>query len=300
MMHPPPVVFALPEDWRFAERLAACAGVELGTLTMRDFPDGETYLRLNSSVAGREVALVCSLHDPNDKILPLIFLADAARSLGAKRLGLVAPYLAYMRQDARFHTGEAVTARSFAGLISRAHDWLITIDPHLHRIHELGEIYMVPALALHAADDLGRWIARSVERPLVIGPDEESAQWASAVASTANAPWIVLTKVRRGDREVDIHVPDIEPFIEYTPVLVDDLISTGQTMVNVVRQLRRAGARSPVCVGVHAVLSHDARQALLAAGASIVVTTNTIAHPTNGIDIIPMLSAAVREKLYER
>ena len=299
MTHPP-IVFALPEDWRFAERLAACAGVELGSLAKREFPDGETYLRLNSAVSGRQVAIVCSLHQPNEKILPLLFLADAARSLDAKRVGLVAPYLAYMRQDTRFHTGEAVTSRSFAKLISRAHDWLITIDPHLHRIHQLGDVYMVPSLALHAAADLGRWISRSVEKPVVVGPDQESAQWASAVADAAGAPWTALSKVRHGDHAVDVHIPDFEPFLGHTPVLVDDIISSGQTMVDVIRQLREAGTAPPVCVAVHAVLCRGATEALLAAGASVVVTTNTIAHPTNGIDIVPMLASAVRERLYDR
>ena len=299
MTHPP-VIFALPQDWRFAERLAACAGVELGSLTTRDFPDGETYLRLNSAVAGRQVAIVCSLHPPNDKILPLIFLADAARSLDAKRVGLVAPYLAYMRQDARFRSGEAITSRSFARLVSRAHDWLITVDPHLHRIRELGDVYMVPSLALHAAADLGRWISRSVANPVVVGPDQESAQWASAVAAAAAAPWTALSKVRHGDLSVDVAIPDLEPFLGHTPVLVDDIISSGQTMVDVIRQLRRAGMPPPVCVAVHAVLCQGAREALLSAGAAIVVTTNTIAHPTNGIDIIPMLASAVRERLYDQ
>jgi ribose-phosphate pyrophosphokinase len=159
---------------------------------------------------------------------------------------------------------------------------------------------MVPSLALHAAGDLGRWISRSVENPVVVGPDEESAQWAGAVAEAAGAPWMVLSKVRRGDRDVDVRIPDVEPFLGHTPVLVDDIISSGQTMVNVIRQLRQAGTRPPVCVGVHAVLCGGAREALLAAGASTVVTTNTIADSTNGIDIIPMLASAVRERLYER
>jgi ribose-phosphate pyrophosphokinase len=298
-MNHSPVIFALPEDWRFAERLAACAGVELGSVTTRDFPDGETYMRVNSSVSGRQVAIVCSLHQPNDKVLPLLFLADAVRSLDAKRVGLIAPYLAYMRQDARFHAGEAVTSRSFAKVISRAHDWLITIDPHLHRIRDLGDVYMVPSLALHAAADLGRWISRSVENPVVVGPDEESAQWATAIAETADAPWTVLSKVRHGDRAVEVHIPDLEPFVGHTPVLVDDIISSGQTMIDVIRQLCRAGTEPPVCIAVHAVLCHGAREALLAAGASVVVTTNTISHPTNGIDIVPMLASAVRERLYD-
>lgn len=296
----PPVIFALPEDWRFAERVAACAGVELGSLTTRAFPDGETYMRLNSAVAGRQVAIVCSLHRPNEKVLPLLFLADAVRSLDARRVGLVAPYLPYMRQDARFRAGEAITSRSFAKLISRAHDWLITIDPHLHRIHHLGDVYMVPSLALHAAADLGRWISRSVENPVIVGPDQESSQWASAVADAAGAPWTALAKVRHGDRAVTVDIPEFEAFLGHTPVLVDDIISSGETMIDVIRQLRRVGTPPPVCVAVHAVLCPGASEALLSAGASVVVTTNTIPHPTNGIDIVPMLAQAVRERLYDR
>jgi len=140
--------------------------------------------------------------------LPLLFAADTARDLGARRIGLVAPYLAYMRQDIRFHAGEAVTSRTFAAILSRHLDWLVTVDPHLHRYHELSEIYRIPTQVVHAAPFLASWIKRNVARPLIIGPDLESEQWVSQVAADADAPFLVCEKIRSGDRHVTISIPN--------------------------------------------------------------------------------------------
>ena len=117
----------------------------LGAATVRRFADGESYVRILSPVRGRAVAVVATLDRPDDKVLPLVFLAATARDLGAAAVGLVAPYLAYMRQDVRFRAGEGVTSSYFASLLSGAMDWLVTVDPHLHRRSNLGEIYRIPA-----------------------------------------------------------------------------------------------------------------------------------------------------------
>ena len=108
------------------------------------------------------------------------------------QVGLVAPYLAYMRQDRRFKPGEAVTSREVAQLLSGAFDWLVTVDPHLHRYTSLAEIYRIPTHVTHAAPLISQWIKANVPRALVIGPDSESEQWVSAVASEAGAPFTVL------------------------------------------------------------------------------------------------------------
>src|SRR6478736_3809956 len=136
-----PLLFPLPGNQVLAERLALALDAEVGEVAMRDFPDGETYVRLVTDAANRQVAIVGTLACPNEKTVPLLFLA------GAASVGIIAPYLAYMRQDARFHPGEAITARLFADLVSRSSDWLVTIDPHLHRIATLADIYSVPATA---------------------------------------------------------------------------------------------------------------------------------------------------------
>jgi ribose-phosphate pyrophosphokinase len=262
---------------------------------MRRFPDGETYLRVDSDVKGRQVSILGTLREPDAKILPLLFMADTLRDLGASRVGLVAPYLAYMRQDRRFRAGEALTSTSFARLVSARFDWLITVDPHLHRRHSLGEIYTIPTDVVHAAPLLAEWIRANVPAPVVVGPDAESEQWVSAVADAVPCPHIVLEKVRLGDRAVAVsRIPQIERWAGRTPVLVDDIIASARTMIESVGQWRAAGQLAPICLGVHAVFASGAYEALAAAGAARVVTTNSIPHHTNAIDLGPALVPYLR------
>ena len=296
--HNAPILFALPGNETLAASLGQALGAEGGPLVVRHFPDGETYVRIEREVRDRDVVLACTLDRPDEKILPLLFLAGTARELGARCVGLVAPYLAYMRQDRRFNEGEGVTSEQFAGLLSRSFDWLVTVDPHLHRRRSLAEIYTIPAEVVHAAPCVASWIREHVERPLLVGPDAESAQWVRAVALEAGAPVVILEKQRRGDRDVSVSVPDVERWRAHTPVLVDDIISTAHTMIETVRHLERAGLRRPVCVGVHAVFAPGAFDDLRAAGTARIVTCDTIPHPSNSITLAPELAAATRRLLH--
>ena len=289
-----PVVFAFPGHEALAQDLARRLDAESGRFMLRRFPDGESYLRIETELAARTAILVAALDRPDDKLLPLLFAARTARELGAVRVGLVAPYLAYMRQDRRFQPGEAVTSVHFAWLLSTCVDWLVTVDPHLHRRSGLGEIYSIPTRVVHAAPLVSAWIRQHVAAPVLVGPDAESEQWVTAVADAAGAPYVVLRKIRRGDREVEISVPDVERWRARTPVLVDDIISTARTMIETVGHLKHAGLAPPVCIGVHAVFAGDAYEALRAAGAARIVTCNTIAHPSNAIDLGELLAEDVR------
>jgi ribose-phosphate pyrophosphokinase len=287
------VVFALPGNERIAAGIATRLGVEQGGMTVRRFPDGESYVRIDTPVSGQQVAFICTLHEPDQKVPALLFAASTARELGASRIGLIAPYLAYMRQDKRFTDGESITSIHFAKLISGHFDWLITVDPHLHRWTSLGQLYSVPSLVVHAAPMLSHWIRGNVEAPILIGPDSESEQWVSAVARGAEAPYLVLEKIRRGDRDVSVSIPDIGLLRGGTPVLVDDIISTARTMMTASRHLAGHGIAPPVCVGVHTVFAGDAHAELLAAGAGRIVTANTIPHPSNAIDVTPAIADAL-------
>jgi len=293
-----PLLFPLPGNQVLAERLALALDAEVGEVAMRDFPDGETYVRLVTDAANRQVAIVGTLACPNEKTVPLLFLAGAARQLGAASVGIIAPYLAYMRQDARFHPGEAITARLFADLVSRSADWLVTIDPHLHRIATLADIYSVPATAVHVSTTLGAWIAGHVSQPLIVGPDEESTQWVGGIATAASAPFVVLSKVRQGDEDVVVSVPDLTGHEQCTPVLIDDIISSGHTMLAAIQQLRRVNAAgaAPICVAVHALFRSGVHDMLIGAGAARIATTNTIPHASNCIDVVPVLASALRDQ----
>lgn len=287
-----PLLFALPGNEAMGAALCRLRGWETGAWELHAFPDGETRVRYLSDPAGREVILVCSLDRPNAKTVPLCLAAAVARELGARRVGLVVPYLAYMRQDARFHRGEGVTAKHFAGLLGRAGDWLVTVDPHLHRIERLDEIYDIPSRVVAAAPAIAAWVMENVRQPLLIGPDEESEQWVAQVAATAACPYTVLRKERRGDRDVSVSVPELAGWRSRTPVLVDDIASTARTLIAAVQRLRAAGMPAPVCVAVHPVFAGEAYAELLAAGVAAVACTDTIAHPSSRIGLAAAIGAA--------
>lgn len=288
------VVLPAPGAEAQAAALAASLGAALGAVESRRFPDGETYLRLNDAMEDKEVIVVASLRDPDPQALGLWYLAATARELGARRIGIVAPYLPYMRQDRRFHPGEAVTSGIFARFLSDQFDWLVTVDPHLHRYPSLSAIYPIPAQTVASAPAIARWVQANVASPVIVGPDSESEQWATDVAGRIGCPAIVLAKTRLGDRSVEITVPDPHAHAGSTPVLIDDIVSSARTMAVATGRVREAFGTPPVCVGVHAVFAPDAMQVLEAAGAGRIVTCNTLPHPTNAIDVTPDIARAVR------
>jgi len=289
-----PLLIAMPGNERLSAELADGLHYELGHLDTRQFPDGETYLRFAESPEMRSVAIACTLSHPNEKFLPLVFAAATARELGASKVGLISPYLAYMRQDRRFTAGEAVTSRQAAHLISEAFDWMVTVDPHLHRYSALGEIYSIPTRVVHAAPLISKWIKMNVENPLIIGPDSESEQWVAAVANEAGAAYCVLEKVRHGDRDVQITLKDLDMWEGRKAVLVDDIISSGRTMLEAVRLLVSRGWTSPVCIAVHGLFADNSDEQLAKAGARV-VTTNSVQHSTNEIDIGQLMASAIDE-----
>ena len=272
------IVFALPGNEQLTEKLAAQLNAEIGETNIRQFPDGETYVQIKSDVKDKKVILVCTLHQPDDKLLPLYFLSKTAIDLGAKCTCLIAPYLAYMRQDRRFNPGEAITSEYFGSLISQFAETLVTVDPHLHRRSSLSEIYGIPSEVVHAANHISDWIKNNVENPILVGPDSESEQWVSVVAKNAGAPFMVLEKIRHGDKNVEVSVPDVENYKNHTPVLVDDIISSARTMIETVQHLKKAGMKAPICIGVHPVFGGNAYQELKDAGTADIISCNTIPH----------------------
>ena len=289
-----PLILPLPGNDAFAQDLAAAAGGEVGAVETRRFPDGETYLRLLSQVTGRRVDIVATLAGPDPDFLRLAFAAGAARAQGAVRVRLVAPYLAYMRQDKAFHPGEAVTSDTFARLVSSLFDGLVTVDPHLHRRAALSDLYTIPAAAVQAAPALADWIAAEVPDPLLIGPDSESAQWVQAIAGRIGAPWAVMEKTRRGDYDVSVELPDLAAHAGRTPVLMDDIASSGRTLIAAAALLAGRGMSPPVCAVVHALFAGDA-YARLRAAAARVVSCDSVPHPSNEIRLAPLVAAAMAD-----
>ncbi len=286
-------VFTFKQQQELAEALASQLATDCSIAECHRFPDMECCIRIDPEAVTESCIVYASLVQPDSITLPLIYLARTLRDYGARQICLVAPYLAYMRQDKSFKQGEGVTARYYASLLSSYFDKLVTIDPHLHRIHDLSEIYSIETISLRAAPCVSDWIQSNVAAPLIIGPDSESAQWTNELANLSKAPALILEKIRHGDRDVEINVPQVKQWSGYTPVLFDDIISSGHTMLETVRQLLNYGLAAPICVGIHAVFAGDAWQQLKQSGAASIVTCNTIPHPSNAIDLSQLIAAAL-------
>ncbi len=294
-----PLIFSMFTPTSFQDVFNSTGQFDFGKLTVREFPDQESYIRFDTDVSNRNIIIIASLDKPNPKILPLLFALQTARELGVKKIGLVVPYLPYMRQDKRFLPGEAITSRVFSKIIGDYADWLVTVDPHLHRYRTLDEIYKIPTQTLHATHPIANWVQKHVTSPIIIGPDSESEQWVSTLSKEMNAPFSTLEKVRIDDEHVQIKFPDLNQFKAYTPVLVDDIISTGTTMIETIKHLQQIKMPPPICIGVHAIFANNAYENIIRAGAKTVITCNTIAHTSNSIDIALLMAKSVMDSQSE-
>ena len=275
-------------------RLARALSIGTATISVHQFPDGETLVRVKPS-AGKLAILVQSLHNPNAKLIPTMLASDALRRSGADRVILAAPYLPYMRQDAVFHPGEPISQKVFAGILGNAFDHIVTIEPHLHRTHQLSDIFRCSTHAVSAAPILARWIERNGRGSLVVGPDEESASWIRAIADSAKLPWVVGRKERLGDHRVRIQFPALPKCSR--AVIVDDIASSGGTLAVAAGALRQAGISTIDAAVVHAIFAPRALSRIRVAGVRKLVSCDTIPHETNAIRSMPLLSSALRELL---
>lgn len=286
----------LPEERAAAERLASACGMPAAELNSHRFPDQELRLTLpwaENQPLPETLVLYRSLDRPNDKLVELLLIARHAQSLGIPRLLLVAPYLAYMRQDIAFNPGEIVSQRIVGQFLAELFDGVITVDPHLHRISHLSEaIPLADAIALSGAPRLADLIGQRRQQPLLIGPDAESAQWVELAAARIGCDYAVCSKVRHGDRQVEVSLPALDVSGRQV-VLMDDVASSGRTLARACEQLLVAGAASVDVAVTHALFAGDALQEIHAAGVGEVWSTDCIAHPSNAIDMSPVLAEAL-------
>lgn len=290
---PVSAVLSLPDSASGGTRLAGALDCPAIQIECHRFPDGETRVRVPPLPPGH-IAVYASLDDPDAKLVALMLAASTAREMGARPLTLVAPYLCYMRQDIAFRPGEAVSQRIVGRFLAGLFDAVVTVDPHLHRVSSLAEaVPAQAAVALSAAPAIGRMLREHGLNPLLLAPDEEARQWVSEVAAEAGLEYAVCRKRRSGDRLVEVRLPEVA-FAGRDVMLVDDVASTGRTLIAAARQLIAGGAANVDVAVTHPLFVGDALEALRAAGVRRIWSGDGIAHPTNAIRLSPLLATAFR------
>ena len=292
------LLLGFPEYAAPARSLAEWLRLPYDIVELHRFPDGESKVRLPASLPAH-VILCRSLNQPNDKLIELLLAAETARAAGVRRLTLVAPYLCYMRQDIAFNPGEAVSQRIISAWLARSFDALVTVDPHLHRIHTLEEVMPgTRALSLSAGDLIGALLKDRLSDPLLIGPDSESRQWVARIAARAGLDYLIAEKQRRSDHDVRIVLPARE-LRGRTAVIIDDVASTGRTAAVTAALLREAGAAAVHCCVTHALFADDAERLLREAGVREIWSSDSVPHASNAFSLAPLLAEGVEKSIEE-
>lgn len=298
MTRAPAIVHAFSDEAGPARALAAALGIDCMFVDVHEFPDGEVLPTVPSTA---ETTIVYrSLARPNDKLLPLILACDAWRRAGAQRLILVSPYMCYLRQDAAFLDGQPVSQKVIGDILGERFDRIITVDPHLHRTHSISAVFPQTAAShISAAPAIADWLAMNRRNlDFVVGPDIESEPWVAQVAQALERPYRLFTKTRLGDTEVRLDLTSPHEFSGRNVALVDDICSSGGTLIEAAKRLKDAGALEiTVCV-THALFSEAVGERLRAAGAATLASTDSVIHPTNAIALAALLAIEVRNALH--
>jgi ribose-phosphate pyrophosphokinase len=286
----------LPSATDAGRRLAAQLGIPFDEIEVHCFPDEE--MRVTVGPSSETTIVQASLHQPNDKLLALLFASEALRRGGARRLVLVAPYLCYMRQDTAFHKGEAVSHKVIGKLLAQAFDRVVTVDAHLHRTSNIRDVFPgIEADDLSAMPAVAEALAAGIDRrTVIVGPDEESRPWVSDLAGRLRLDFVVFRKNRCSDRAVEVIIPDPSRVADRPVLLVDDIASSGTTLSASAKALKAAGAASIDAIVTHALFPPELVDALFAAGIRTVKSTDSVPHSTNAIPLDGALAQVLRKE----
>lgn len=292
---------SLPCSAADAARLALQLNVPMHRIDQHSFPDGE--VRVTIGPASATTILYASLDHPNDKLVALLFAAEALRRGGCKRIILLSPYLCYMRQDVAFRQGEAISQKAIGRLLAGIADRIITVDAHLHRTPEIATVFPgIEATNLSAMPVIGETLRTEGIDPatVVIGPDSESRPWVSDLADRVGLSHAVARKMRRSDRSVEIDFDEPGLVAGRPALMIDDIVSSGGTISACAKALAAAGATAIDAIVTHALFPATLRHDMALAGIRSIRSSHSVPHPTNAFILDDLYVAALRSELNGR
>ena len=282
-----------------AARVARELGTESAKLEIKKFPDGEKYLRVLEDVKGEDVVVIQSISRmPDEFLFEYLLLVDTLKDLGAKRVVSFVPYFAYARQDERFNPGEALSFKTVSKLIeSVGTDEIYTIDMHQHRVLRSSDVFKIPSRNLSAMPLLADYVekAGNLQKPLIIGPDAEAEQWAKLVAERLHTDYDVFEKKRFGSENVQVR-PRNANAKDRDVLIVDDIISTGGTIVEALKMLFSQGAKKIDVACTHPLLMGGALAKIYETGAQNVIGTDTVPSPVSYVSVAPLIVEQIKKE----
>lgn len=289
------IIIALSHGLHLAKSIAAKLRKPYSALEVTHFPDSEMKLMFKVDVKGKTIVLVQSFYgNINDCVIETLFAAETARELGARKVILAAPYFPYLRQDKRFNPGECISLRTIAKNIDEDFDDVIIIDPHLHREKTLKHIFRIKSHRLTANPLIEDYIKKKIKNPVIIGPDWESYKWARKVAEKINCDFAIMQKKRYSARKVVVKLNKKIEIKSKNLVFIDDMISTGHTLLEAIKAMKKVGAKKVTCFAVHGILVENALEKLKKAGATV-ITSNTIPNKAAKIDVSGLIVDQLKE-----
>jgi len=247
------------------------------------------------NVKGKVVVLVQSFYgNVNDCVVEVLFAAETAKDLGAKNVLLVAPYLPYMRKDKRYESGECISCKIIAGIISKSLDRVYVVDPHLHKGIKLSKLFSIKSLQLTSNPYIVDYINNNIKNPLIVGPDKGSLEMVKIISEKLKCKYMIMEKKRISGSKVKVRINKKINLNNKNIIFIDDIISTGNTILESVKVFNKFGVKKFYCFAVHGVLVENALEKLKRANVKV-VTTNSIPNKVAEIDVSGLISESLRK-----
>ncbi|OEC86977.1 MULTISPECIES: ribose-phosphate diphosphokinase [Methanobacterium] len=276
---------------KLAAKIAKELECSLIPIETKRFPDGERYVRIKGKV-DEEVTVVQSTGYPQDEnLIELFLILKNLKSMGVKKIKVVIPYFGYGRQERRFKSGEAVSAVIIANLLEAAGaDEIFCINLHEDNIREF---FQIPVHNLSAMKPIADHIKETINDPVIVAPDKGALGFAREIAEILGCEYDYLEKTRLSPEVVETKPKNLDVKGKEA-VIIDDIISTGGTIVNASKILKEHGATKVIVSCVHPVLVEDALLKIFAADVDDVIATDTLRSDVSLISVAQIVADAIK------
>ncbi len=275
-----------------AAELAQTLKKPLVNTTSKRFPDQELYIRIMDDIHNEDIVIVQTTY-PDPNIIELLLLQDAVNDAGADTITVIIPYYGYGRQDKQFKHGEPISAKTLAEHISLQADKIITVDPHKEHILDF---FTVPALSTTALPAIAHYLQKQGNIDIILAPDKGAKHRAEQVSQIVGCDYDYLEKKRLDGNTVEITPKTLDAHNKNTAI-IDDIISTGGTMAQAIRQLKTQGAKKITIACTHGVFAHGAKEKLRAAGCDHIICTDSIPGEFSKVKLAKTLAETLSQNI---